>query len=253
MRKFIVWLTTVIFLGFASAVKSAPLAVGQAWFDWSGLNISTVDIGYGQPTITWLDSWEGYVEASANEEFQSNTSDLTTSLSVSATQGGASALAIINPSTNSMSVDAETGGVGENYANAYALRHVEFTVSGTGLVVFSVPYHIEVSLYGGEYAEAGSHAELYLSNYYPESYLNNIRESYSYADLYKNLSNDGLGSWSDDGILAVALFFNDGETGYFEASLNSDAYSSSPVPLPSTLLLFGGGFLGLISFRKLKS
>ncbi|QJA05581.1 PEP-CTERM sorting domain-containing protein [Thermosulfurimonas marina] len=60
---------------------------------------------------------------------------------------------------------------------------------------------------------------------------------------------DGLGSWSEDGVLVAALFFTDGETGYFEGEVGAYA-EASVVPLPSALFLFGSGLLGVACWRR---
>ena len=115
--------------------------------------------------------------------------------------------------------------------------------------MFSVPYHVEVTLSDapeGTEASTGVYAWLSLGS------IEGPRNTYSDVGFGKSLLWDGPGSWSDDGILVVAPFFNDGETGYFGANLYSYAYSSSPVPLPSALFLFGGGLLGIAGWRKLK-
>ena len=247
MRKLLLWLAIGVFWCLASVVKAAPIAVSQAWFDWDRLQIQTISFGSQPLTITWNTNDED-VWVSAYEEYQSDSApDWTTPLNVSAAWGGASASAAMD--SQKMEVYSASGMGSDNPAHAFAGRYGEFTVSGTGVVVFSLPYHVEVTLSDapeGTNANAGVDAWLYLGT------NDEIRNTRSDAGLWKSLVVDGPGSWSDDGILVVALYFNDGEGGYFEAGLDSDTYASSPVPLPSALFLLGGGLLGVAGCRKLK-
>ncbi len=238
MRRFFSYVLVIFFLALASGVKAAPLATARAYLDWSQLTIRTFDVtGHGAPSITWdSESYYQWAEASAYEDYQYDESNSWDYLSVSASMGGASADATLDGTSMAAYSDPIRAG-----AWASAERYGTFTVSGEGLVAIGIPYEIEVSL-SSFAASASTYIWIKLSNSEDEE-SGSGRFSDSEVILDKEGDVDGLGTWTDSGWVWVTLYFEDGETGYFTASLDTDA--SSPVPLPGTFVFLGSALLGL--------
>ncbi len=243
MRIFLFYLLVIIFLSLSLGVKAAPLATAQAYLDWSHLTIQTFDVtGNGAPSISWT-SYYQWAEASADEDYQWNKRNSWDSLSVSASMAGAWAYATLNGTSMRAYSDPIEFGT-EAWASASAERYGTFTVSGEGLVAIGVPYEIEVSL-SSFAASASTDIWIELSN---SEEWDSGRFSYSEVILEKEGDVDGLGTWTDSGWVWVTLYFEDGETGYFTASLDTSA--SSPVPLPGTFVLLGSALLGFSLGKK---
>ncbi len=240
------WLVVIGFWILVSGVEAAPLAVGQVYLDWSRLTVQTFNFSGGSaPSITWVKQ-EEQAEAWADEDYQENSLPSWGALNVSASMGGASAYASLNSTAMEVYSDPEVVGYSV-WSGAHAERFGSFTVNGTGLVSIGVPYTLRVSL-SSPSASAGASVSLSLTDVPPGDEFGSGRWSSTGADFWKSGDTDGVGIWTDSGWLWVSLYFQDGETGYFTATLDTSA--SSPVPLPGTLLLLGSGLLGLSLRRR---
>ena len=242
IKRLFVFVCSLIIIFFSAPLaQAAYVAESNAILDWSTFTVMGIDIGYGEPQISWLSQNEE-VSASANEDYQHDYAyNWNSSLNVVASDENAKSSAWIDVENNKMG--ASSGSSGNSWAYASASRHGDFQVSGTGIVMFMIDYEINVAL-------NNSATDAWASSYVSIEISNNdyTRWSYSSAEIWKSLWDGEIGSWSDDGMLVAAMFFYDGEIGHFDAWASTD--SSSYVPIPSTLLLLGSGLIGVLAIKR---
>ena len=136
-----------------------------------------------------------------------------------------------------------------------ATRSLDFSVTGSGLVVFSVDYTLFVEAGDGgtsvadDTASAAARVTALLRNL-----TNNATPiGTSTANISASFDTLALGSSSGAGsTLAVVMFFSDGDTGHLDISADSSAATSSPaaVPLPPAGWLLGASLVMLARRRR---
>ena len=251
MRRLFIYLIILVFWGFISAAKADPLAVARAWIDWSGLEIYTDD----GVSVSWSGSvsldtyaydydyrWGDWDEGRYDQRegsFKGIYFDYPVEASISMGRASAEASAGYPDYNNEIHAYAKTENGNFNEARAQVYQYGYFEVSGRGWVTFKVPYHIEGGIYGGKSASINSSA-----------WLDYDYANYDYDEIKKNIDDDGIGFWNTEGFLELSIYLDEDNSDYLEAGVYSYASSSSPVPLPSALLLFGGGLFGVAGCRK---
>lgn len=137
-------------------------------------------------------------------------------------------------------------------ARGYAAHAGRFTVAGAGTLTVSFPYTYLMSLQK-DHADEGAYgtvsAYMSLENYGPDPAHNTppYTQLTSVFD-FDNYHQTGLaigaanlaGDFDGADVVALSLFFADGDKGYFAIGFRADTYAYTPaVPLPGGLLLFG--------------
>lgn len=137
-----------------------------------------------------------------------------------------------------------------------AIRSLDFTVNGSGVVVFQVDYSLFAdagdggSSIDGDTASAAARVSALLKN------LTNNSTPVGTATasiLASFAAGENFGSSdSTSSTLAVALFFNSGDQGHLEFTTNTLVNTSSPaaVPLPPAGWLLGASLLMLARRRR---
>jgi hypothetical protein len=130
-------------------------------------------------------------------------------------------------------------------AEADAYRYGNFTADSDGWVQFSADYALWQELSTGDvgewaygYAGAGS----YLQNYSTYEWDQDMRS------LENSVSDGGSLTDGDAGTLTVAVWFNAGDSGYFQAGVYNGA--EVQIPEPATLSLLSLGAVSLIRRKK---
>lgn len=246
MRKCFYLSSMVILLVFAFVVSAKAAFTGSyAYFDWSNFKVQGYSLTQGQPapTITWLDQSEEIYLENQNIVYWDYADDWDTGLKYSINTPQANVMAMVSNTFAESKTDIHRSGNGNSSSGKYG----DFRVKGEGIIIFSIPYHIEVKIESDPLLEnAEGVADVWLEVY------NSDQSRYSYSDsmLDKSLSKDGTGFWSDDGVISVVLYFKDGEKGHFEAWIGTDA-SQTLAPIPSSFLLIGSG-IGMVFIRRRK-
>ncbi len=131
------------------------------------------------------------------------------------------------------------------YSSASANRWGNFTAISDGPVQFSADYELLQSLYTdyvGESAYGYAQARLSLEN----------SSAYEWGEdrawLENSVWDGGLINDEDAGTLMVAVYFDAGNSGFFQAWVGNDA--GAQIPEPATLSLLGLGALSLIRRKK---
>ena len=206
----------VIFLGLGARVEASPVGA-SASLDSSAFQIFAYDI-YGGGAPTWtisglekgVDAWNG---SNNDSDYAADWSSLVVAQVTGASAFDDGAL---------MSVKAVSG-------DASGYREAHFNISGSGLLVFSIPYEFHISD-----ADQWVDASMYIwgdsQNF---NYSASIGE-YTPGDYSGNLN--------------LAILVSDGESFTFEGTVDA---SASQVPIPSSLILLGLGLGGvLVRARK---
>ena len=150
--------------------------------------------------------------------------------------------------------DNEIKSYGEVYISGYASgeakRYGEFQVSGSGLIVFAIPYTISGEIRDDNLLLEDAFLESLV--YLEVSKGNSNGADYDYYSrsevyFYKDYSWADTGEWNDSGWLSVVLYFNDGETGTFEAGTYT--YADQNAPIPSSIIILTSG-IGIIFIRR---
>ncbi|MGE0485957.1 MAG: hypothetical protein AB7Q81_17550 [Gammaproteobacteria bacterium] len=127
----------------------------------------------------------------------------------------------------------------QGYSYGYAEHYGVIEVTTGGTLLISVPYTVAAET---DNANVAAYAWVSL-NASRESALGVYANSNSYAQAYAELGY--APTPSDAGTLALALVVSAGDTVYFNAQSEVDAYAYALVPLPPALGLLGGGLLVL--------
>ncbi len=245
MKKYLTGLLTFLVLGFFLVSARAASVETSAYLDWSNFSWMGISLtGGSNPTLTWISQGESIdLEAQENSYSQSadNWNDISYTLSTPQIEVGAEAL------TNRLKSYAYASS-GDGYGDTY--RWAQFQVSGSGLIVFTVPYRIEGKIEVGPESEF-DHASIDGEVYMGVSLDGDVsHDSYSWATLekYYNINDcqSDVGQWQDEGTLVLAHYFYDSETWNFYVGTYAEVTSA---PIPSSILLITSG-IGLIFIRR---
>ncbi len=228
----------------------AALVSASASIDWSTFKITPIDIGQGLPTLTWISQADLSGAAQGGEftdDFATSWSTGTTALFSSSTPTltGSSSAAT---SASQLLVNSSLNGFSRigTFFNGFARRNGEFSVQGNGMLLFQANYLLEGALMKDARERntspyVSSHVTFTL--YSPES---NDR---SWVLRDRNLASSG--TFSQSGVISVAMGFKDGWKGSFEANANTYVYNSPvPLPLPAGAWLFGSALAGIAGLRR---
>jgi len=256
---------TSIFATLLVSVFSASLAYGlaistsEAWIDWANLVI-TPDTGV---TITWADKYSvSYVHAKSSTtededlEEAMDWVDTDATADVTDPSGKAEGEAYTSDSRGLYEYStarSDSGGQYEVYA--FAGRVGVFEVSGSGNITITVPYSMSLKVSATRpdevawgYMACGIGAYGLVGTYVDE---------YDTVETSGYIS--GIGSFVDgySDNFSIDFLVNDGDQIQFGAAANMHGTPdylmvNSPIPEPSTLILFGVGFLSILgyAFRK---
>ena len=214
------YLITVLILSF---LISSSAWAGYITVDWAKFNISTYDLfGTGSPSYTLVDPTTSVYASAGMVDDSDDANDWTTPISATAMEMGTVADA---QADSDIMKTAITCGSTDGYSDAY--RDAEIHVTGSGLLLFTLPYHVEI------YDDAHINLSMYgaMNNTYFESY------KYFYGPVDESDS------------ISLALLVNDGDQILFSTFLSADYH---PVPIPPTALLLVGGLaaLGMINRNR---
>lgn len=232
--------------------------------NWSQFSVVGIDIGHGTPTVTWhfqdsSVSMQVFAQSGADTGFTSQFSNInnwSTLLGASGSLLGGHANADAGAATLSAQ---SSSGLGFSSTSASASRGGSFSVNGTGLLVFSVPYtlssitSIDFDAPFGDSGSAFGQLSISASSF---SFGQDSSSSESvYANTFASFPGDTQ-SLSFSGILFAALSVYDGGSGVFSvsASTNTGGFLSqaatSAIPVPAAVWLMASALLALIGLRK---
>lgn len=246
------WL--ILALSVVSPLNNALAASASAGasLDWSTFSVSTISLGAGTPTLTWIDS-----------SYSASTSAITSGPDFSQTDfvpdwgtgslssaGGSSTQAWAEIAADAISANAsDVNPTGGSNATASAIRHGEFTVSGSGLILFSVGYSIAIEFYPEGYSpssNATASATMGAAKATSSSNSNHL----AFELLFPASPSGTAHSERKTGTLYLPVVVADGETYSFYAQAASNAAISGStnvpsVPLPAAIWPFLSGLIGL--------
>jgi len=237
------------------ASVSVPMASASATIDWSTFAVAGYPIGPNTaPVITWNNQYSSVYAYTDTDNQSDSAGDWTTGLVKHAGNIPTFSDAVATTSAlHSYSEDSDLSSANQAYSRAN--RSGDFSVAGSGFLVFSVNYTLDASL------EPGND---------PSNYYNNYSSAYVYLQAQKiasNVNNQYFGvsdnvflnqdNFTDSplhsgGALNLALLVNNGEAYHLWAVAGSDANVSS-VPLPSAVWLFMSALLGVLGLTRRKS
>lgn len=240
----------------------ASTMTGQVTFDWTTFTVTPIDIGLGLPQLTWTnqsdDTGASYYGYYWNPGITDHASDWTTGASATQTQNSSKFSLSTSGSTTATELLASSSLTlpGSDYAywnfSSYSQRSGQFTIDGTGILLFQVEYTASAQSDSTRYGWLTPNAQLTVySDGNDGSGSSNSRFS---QGLYNNASDPV--SLNDSGILQVAMLFRDGWTGSLQAESSLSGYVSgseggggNPVPIPPAVWLFGSA-LGILLQRR---
>jgi len=179
---------------FAISAKAA-FTKSYAVLDWSNFKWQGISVVSGQPapTITWISQKESiHVENqddSYNDSADNWSDDLIGVVSTPPSEAEAAT------KSNVMGFQGKVYTSGHAYGKAR--RWGKFKVSGSGLIVFSVPYTIVGNIYADPMLEdAYLGSDIYLAVYCKS---NSSRLSFSDVSFSKDYEDGDVGTWIDIG------------------------------------------------------
>ncbi len=231
-------------LVIAAVVRADALSISTARLNWESLNITG--------DITWIEDSkysESYAYASNetgyDEDYEGEEGWVPTYAYASTETSNGRAYTDPYNLYEEMYASASKSTTTWAYAYADAYRYGNFTADSAGLVEFSTSYSLQQELSTDEvgesaygYAEAG----LYIYNNDTYGYDQNT------ASLSNSLSEPGYIYLPDSGTLTVSVWFDDGQSGYFEGWVYNGG--NAQIPEPATLSLLGLGALSLLRRKK---
>jgi len=243
MKKLITICLAVLVI--AAGVRAEAVSTSDAWMDWTSLNITgditwsdktSYSYAYAEDDTGWAEDYlyepgwvYTYAFASIGDSYWS--------------YGGAETsddylyeqvYAIANETTTPWA-----------YAEAEAYRWGNFTASSDGWVEISADYELWQELSTGDVGESAygyAGAGLWLQNYSTYEWDQDV------PYLENSVWDGGYTNLSDAGTLTVAIYFNAGDSGFFQAGVYNGA--EVQIPEPATLSLLGLGALSLVRRRK---
>lgn len=252
--KSIPTLSALVLLGLSIGNSyAAPVATAEAFMDWSKFSVSTV---YGSANIAWSNQTstvDAYTYSPDDSQWAYpdnwNPSNVIAGNSTTQSQSAASTSGL-----RSYVIDSNT--TESSAAGAYSSLSGDFTVSGSGVIIFSVPYILSATLIPGgtqmnfysDYADAGVSFSVY--EYSSASSGSLYAEKYVSLDD-QNAALDSPISKSDT--LTLAMVVKDGDHFSFYANNYANANVLTSVPVPTSIWLLGSGLLGLVGVARRKT
>jgi len=253
MKQWVSCFAILLGLLILSPVKAHAYATayGEAYIDWSSLRISVK----GDIDCDFFSG--GYLEANISDDtiglydsqFVSIPSgELNNSFYASAETSFAEAQAKLNFYDFKGTVNVNSNGI--HKADSYSYGGVGYEIyapenGNGGWVIASVNYVLTLDLRTTSIGEeAGGYAKvsLYLSD--------DCSGTYDDYLLDKTALNGDAIHAEYPGTLEVSYFFYPGSSGDLSIVLETSAGITSPVPLPSTILLLGSGMLWMVGYRR---
>ncbi len=260
------------------AAISAPMASAAAAFDWDTFSVTAYPIGpvLAAPVITWSNQSSSVSVQTDTDNQNGSADDWTTALVKHVGNPGTFSDAKADTSVlHSYSEDPDLSLASQASSSAY--RQGDFSVAGSGFLVFSINYTLDSSLEpGNDYSNdynSYANASVYLQMQKITSNVNNqyftVGDSvYLYQDNLTNspskgphkIRHSGAYPYQDnftnspahsEGALNLAFLVNDGESYHFSVS-NSSSVNVSSIPLPSAVWLFMSALLGVLSLTRRK-
>jgi len=248
MKKYLTGLLTFLVLGFFLVSARAASVETSAYLDWSNFSWMGFSFTGDSPTLTWISQGES-IDLEAQENSYSQSADnwndnLSYTITTPQIEVGAEA------QTNSIKSYADASSA-DGYSRSG--RWGKFQVSGSGLIVFTVPYRIEGKIEvdpESEFDHASLSSDVFMGVSLEDADSDVSHNSYSWITLskyYSPFENDGdVGEWQENGTLVLAHYFYDGETWNFYVGTYAEVTSA---PIPSSILLITSG-IGLIFIRR---
>ncbi|MBS3965186.1 MAG: hypothetical protein KGZ80_11995 [Methylomonas sp.] len=236
---------SVLALTLAVGSAEAAVATASATINWSTFNVRFIAIGANPaPSITWSGQ-NAWVDAATQVPADSQSDwvgDWTNPLAVTANPSGSttsSASANVELLT-SFTYDSNLSWSSQAWSSAY--RGGDFSVTGSGILLFSVDYSLTASLTApGDSASASANLYAYRTG-------SNFSAS-AYDSVYVGRWNANQSPLNVNDTLHLALFVQDGQNYNFTSS----AYSSaSAVPVPSAVWLFLSAVVGFLGVNRHK-
>ncbi len=244
-------------LGMSSAQASTSASVV---IDWGSLNIQYIDLSgnTNAPVLNWTSQYGqvySYAVTASPYDYQSDTdyaNDFTTSLSTVTNTAEAQSSTLRD--VNTLSANSATQpGVGpsavSNYAYANSYNYGSFEVTGQGLALITLDWHLSLTGTLGDVNDY-SYAIASLSGNFSDNVWNS-GSAFSSPDYYSFNSGDV----TTNGTFTLAIFSNGVNTTTGGLSAYAYTYSYSPVsqvPVPMAAWLFGSGLLGLMGVSRRK-
>lgn len=264
--------------GCAWGTAQAAAASSTAYIDWSSLRWIGVDINNSGTVPSILDddvtfggdhsyayaySWSPYLAASdyddswGDDPFLPGTSTLAVSGLGTASSGTPNA---VRSGMQTATAQAGQSNGSDSSGSSDSYRSLNFTVSGSGLLVFLVDVGSQalgdgIPSEGGVYSGASASLSLStfdyigLSNFGTSNYASLI--SYAWYDS----ESQTWGNEVKNKVLAVAAVVSDGQSGSLSGGVSASAQTGEipypPIPLPAALWLFASamGFIPLLRRR----
>jgi len=238
--KFYFVLCLFLFALYGFSLQAATIGTASVKLDWANFTIEGIDIGYGIPSITWTSQMEevvGIIGGFQNSQNKNNWSDA----SINIATGGSEVTSLAD--STQLYTEAELVAPDNVDVIGQVNRTGEFVVSGTGVILFKLPYSFEMAINDDSFAT-------FLTNTVSLDVINTdeTRWSKNGASLTKTSTVDGIGTWTEDGYLVASIFFEDGETGILQVEAKTVAHSA--VPIPSALILLGSGMIAFLAIKK---
>lgn len=235
------------------AFASMPLATAAASFDWSSFTVAGLALPSDPvPTLSW-NNQNSYVSAttnSPNDNQSDYAGDWTTALNKTA---GNLATGAIADSALNVSSAHDSDLASASSASASSSHWGEFTVAGSGVLLFSVNYSLAASLIPGTDMNNNNTAD---AGVYFQANKSSSASSYQYFtaqnNIYLNSNNVSNSPLSETGTLKLALWVNNGETYNFYANNYANANVAS-IPLPAATWLFVSGLMGVVGLTRRKA
>ena len=257
-----------ILFSMQSSAAHAVAVTAEGQFDWSSFTVTALPFG-GSATAPVVSFSPSRTYSGSNYGIPVEATDWTTGTLASSSDALSSSMAQTTATSvlSSAEVHFSTSDLFP-WAESSAGRSALFTVSGTGMVIFSVNYTLTVVAadstgVGGEgYGHGSVYASLNLGDAFPVDPTGS-----GGAQTFLSLQNGDPGTTINgafvrSGTLVVANFFSDGGTGALFADMEATAEASSilepvferaAVPIPGAFFLLAPAVGGLGFLRRCTS
>lgn len=249
---------SILTLSLAVGSAEAAVASASASIDWSTFTVTGYAMGPTPgPTISWNNQSTNISAYSYKNNFQfdnyqyNSSPDWTSNIAASISTGAVSSSSALADATQLVASASDTD-VGINSSSgSNSSRSGDFTVSGNGILVFSVNYSLAVGLVPGDLTNNNyANAAVYFSI---ENYSQNGSGNFTAnQSIYLSDWSASQSPLNKSDTLYLALVVKDGDTYNFNGQVNANANVASVVPVPSAVWMFLsaiGGFIGVTRRR----